>query len=112
MPSALTGSPTSLSLLGKPGRVGWEQVVAAIDPRRTPGFSPLGADEGSLRLGVPALDEALQGGLAGGALHELCPASELQLGAAFGFGLAIAALAAAGGRQVLYIQTDYAALAA
>ena len=112
MPSALTGSPTSLSLLGKPGRVGWEQVVAAIDPRRTPGFSPLGADEGSLRLGVPALDDALQGGLAGGALHELCPASELQLGAAFGFGLAIAALAATGGRQVLYIQTDYAALAA
>ena len=112
MPSALTGSPPSLSLPGKPGRVGWEQVVAATDPRRTPGFSPLGAQESSLRLGVPALDEALQGGLAGGALHELCPTSELQLGTAFGFGLAIATLAAAGGRQVLYIQTDYAALAA
>jgi protein ImuA len=60
-------------------------------------------------LGVPALDHALQGGLAVRALHELAPASELQLGGAFGFGLAIAALAAAGGRQVLCIATDYAA---
>jgi protein ImuA len=60
-------------------------------------------------LGVPVLDEALQGGLALRALHELSPAGELQLGSAFGFGLAIAALAAAGGRQVLCIATDYAA---
>jgi protein ImuA len=67
-------------------------------------------------LGVPALDDALQGGLSYGALHELAPASELQLGAAFGFGLAIAARAAAGGqaggREVLCIATDYAALEA
>jgi protein ImuA len=111
MPSALTGSAPSLSLL--------RRAVAAIDPGRasfSPRFSrwfpPLGAQEGSLRLGVPALDDALQGGLALGALHELAPASELQLGAAFGFGLAIAALAAAGGREVLCIQTDYAALEA
>jgi protein ImuA len=91
------------------------RVVAAIDSGRasfSPRFSPLGAQEGSLRLGVPALDDALQGGVAYGALHELAPASELQLGAAFGFGLAIAALAAAGGREVLCIQTDYAALEA
>src|SRR5260370_4822084 len=91
--------------------------VAAINPSRvsplfSPHVSPWGAQEGSLRLGVPALDDALQGGLAFGALHELAPASELQLGAAFGFGLAIAALAAAGGREVLCIQTDSAALAA
>ena len=119
MPSALTG-PSPLFLPGqREGKVGWGREVAAIDPSRgsfslgfSPRFSPLGAHEGSLRLGVPALDEALQGGLACGALHEVCPASELQLGATFGFGLAIAALAATGGRQVLYIQTDYAALAA
>jgi protein ImuA len=112
MSSALTGPSLSLSLPGKRGRVGWERVIAANDPRRvsfSAGFSPLGAQEGSLRLGVPALDDALQGGLAFGALHELVPVSELQLGSAFGFGLAIAALAAAGGRQVLCIQTDYAA---
>jgi protein ImuA len=95
MPSALTG-PTLDQL---------RRVVATIDPGR---FPPLGAEEGSLRLGVPALDDALQGGVALRALHELSPATELQLGAAFGFGLAIAALAAAGGRQVLCIATDYA----
>jgi protein ImuA len=107
MPSALTGPAPSLSVL--------RRVVAAIDPGRaavSPRFSPLGAQEGSLRLGVPALDDALQGGLSYGALHELSPASELQLGAAFGFGLAIAARAAAGGREVLCIATDYAALEA
>jgi protein ImuA len=99
MPSALTGQ--TLDQL--------RRVVSTID---TSSFPPLGAEEGSLRLGVPALDDALQGGLAFGALHELSPATELQLGAAFGFGLAIAALAAAGGRQVLCIATDYAARAA
>jgi protein ImuA len=110
MPSALTGPTPSLSLPGKRGRVGWEREVAALNPSRvSPHVSPLGAEEGSLRLGVPALDDALQGGLAFGALHELAPASELQLGAAFGFGLGIAVLAAAGSRQVLCIQTDYAA---
>src|ERR1700730_8690489 len=96
MPSALIGQ--TLDQL--------RRMVATIDPSR---FPPLGAEEGSLRLGVPALDDALQGGLALRALHELSPASELQLGSAFGFGLAIAALAAAGGRHVLCIATDYAA---
>jgi protein ImuA len=121
MPSALTGPAPSLSLPGAraPGKPGWERMAAAMapgkaafSPRSPHSFPPLGADEGSLRLGVPALDDALQGGLAFGALHELAPVSELQLGAAFGFGLAIAALAAAGGREVLCIQTDYAALEA
>jgi len=100
------------SLLTSPTLDQLRREVAAIDPSRvsfSPGFSPWGAEEGSLRFGVPALDDALQGGLARGALHELAPASELQLGSAFGFGLAIAALAAADGRQVLCIQTDYAA---
>ena len=107
MPPALTG-PTLDQL---------RREVAAIDPDRvSPLFSahvsPWGAQEGSLRLGVPALDAALQGGLALGALHELVPPSEMQLGAAFGFGLAVAALAAKGGRQVLCIATDYAGLEA
>jgi protein ImuA len=112
MPSALTGQTPSFSLPRQRERVGWEQVVAAIDPSKVSfpaHVSPWGAHEDSLRLGVPALDDALQGGLALGALHEIAPASELQLGSAFGFGLAIAALAAAGGRQVLCIATDYAA---
>jgi protein ImuA len=111
MPPALAGPIPSLSLPHKRERVGWGRE-AAIDPGRvlfSPRFSPWGAQEGSLRLGVPALDDALQGGLALGALHELSPASELQLGSAFGFGLAIAALAADDGRQVLCIATEYAA---
>ena len=86
-------------------RDGAERLVAP--PGR---FSPLGAEESSLRLGVPALDAALQGGLAVAALHELAPASELQIGAAFGFALALATLAAAkDGRQVLCIATEFAA---
>ncbi|HEX8782594.1 MAG TPA: hypothetical protein VF764_04435 [Steroidobacteraceae bacterium] len=59
-------------------------------------------------MGVPALDAALQGGLVVGALHELAPTSELHLGAAFGFALALAGLAAAKG-QVLCITTEFAA---
>src|SRR5947208_3355816 len=66
------------------------RVVADIDPSRA---SLEGV--GSLRLGVPALDAVLQGGLACGALHEFAPASPVQLGAASGFALAIASLAAA-----------------
>jgi protein ImuA len=113
MPAAFTGLVPSLSLPRKPGRAGWGVGFS----RTFLPFPPLGAEEGSLRLGVPALDDALQGGLALGALHELAPVSELQLGSALGFGLAIAALAAAGGqqesgRQVLCIQTDFAALEA
>jgi protein ImuA len=94
-----------------------QRVVADIGPSRMSSLEP---DGGSLRLGVPALDAALQGGLALRAVHELVPASPLQLGSAFGFALAIAALAAADdrhigqnlGRQVLCIQTDFAALEA
>jgi protein ImuA len=79
------------------------RAVAKIDP-----VSPLERKGGSLRLGVPALDAALQGGLAFGALHELAPAGPFQLGAAMGFACALAALAAADGRQVLCIETDFA----
>lgn len=67
---------------------------------------------GSLRLGLPAVDGALDGGLACGALHELEPARPGQGGAAFGFALALAALAAADGRSVLLIQTDFGVLEA
>ena len=87
-------------------------MVADIDPSRA---SPLEEDEGSLKLGVPALDATLQGGLLR-AVHEVAPASPLQLGTALGFALAVAALAAADGQQsgrdVLCIQTDFAALEA
>jgi protein ImuA len=82
-------------------------AVAKIDPAR---ISPLEQQGGGLRFGVPALDSLLQGGLARGALHEVVPAGPLQLGAAFGFALAVAALARADGRHVLCIETDFGTL--
>ncbi len=54
-----------------------------------------------LRSGVEHIDEALGGGLAFGALHEIAPCAPLHAGAAAGFALALATLAQ---RQVLWIQ--------
>jgi protein ImuA len=64
-------------------------------------------DAGVLPLGLPAVDAALAGGLARAALHELAPASPRHFGAASGFALALAGLAAAGGRTALAIHTDF-----
>jgi len=47
---------------------------------------------GALPLGVAAIDEALGGGLARGALHEIAAASEAHLAAATGFALGLASL--------------------
>jgi len=66
--------------------------------------------EGELALGISALDRALQGGLARGALHEIAPSGPLHMGAAAGFALALAGLAQQGRRQMLWIQQDFAAL--
>ena len=84
------------------------QAVATIDKDK--GFSL--AEEELLALGLPAVDAALGGGLACGALHELAPAAPVHFGAAAGFALALAALRTAGGRSALLIQTDFAALEA
>jgi protein ImuA len=46
-----------------------------------------------LPLGVPAIDAALGGGLARGALHEIAAAGEAHVGAAAGFALAVTLLA-------------------
>jgi protein ImuA len=115
--SAVPTSRVSPSLLGPKEGSG---RAATIDPKlrasllsdaaSRSSIPPLGAQESWLRLGVPALDAALEGGLSFAAMHELAPVGELQLGAAFGFALAIAGLAAnkGGGRQVLCIATDFA----
>jgi protein ImuA len=91
------------------------QALTSIEPNS--GF-PLGAEEAVRPLGLPAVDAALGGGLAVGALHELAPAAPTQLGAAIGFALAIAAntgkpaqeRSTTGGRQTLWIQTDFSGL--
>jgi protein ImuA len=65
-----------------------------------------GEDGRLVSLGVAALDQALAGGLACGALHEIGPAAPLQGGAA-GFAMALAARALRGGGQAVWIQRDF-----
>ena len=62
-----------------------------------------------LPLGVAAVDAALGGGLPCAALHELS-AAPLNVGAAAGFALALAALANESARQALWIVTDFGSL--
>lgn len=66
--------------------------------------------ETRVRLGARALDRALNGGLARGALHEIAAAEAGDLGAAHGFALALAGLAAGPQGQVLWVQDEMAAL--
>jgi protein ImuA len=82
------------------------QALATIDNNRD--FSLI--DAAMLPLGLPTLDAALGGGLAGAALHEVAPAAPAQFGAAVGFTLALAALriAASKAGTALVIQTDFA----
>src|SRR5450631_10154 len=65
--------------------------------------------EARLSLGVRSLDQALGGGLAGGALHEVGPAAPRDGGAATGFAVALAVLALREGRQAIWIRSDFAA---
>ncbi len=77
-------------------------AVAAIESSHAP--AP------ALSLGVAALDGVLGGGLALGAVHEIAPQAPAHGGAATGFALALAALAADEARPVLWVQLDFAAL--
>ena len=63
-----------------------------------------------LALGAVDIDSTLGGGLSYGALHEFSPAGPLHFGAACGFTLGLAALAARSGKETLWIQTDFAQL--
>ncbi len=65
----------------------------------------IGDDPGALPLGIAAIDAALGGGLARGALHEIAAPSEAHLAAATGFALG---LAARGQARVLWIAEDMA----
>jgi protein ImuA len=56
------------------------------------------------------LDSTLGGGIRFGALHEMAPERPGDFGAACGFTLALACLAAKGGGETLWIQTDFARL--
>jgi protein ImuA len=67
---------------------------------------PTLADAGhSVRLGIPAIDTALGGGLPVAAVHELAPALPIHSGAAQGFAVALAAQSRG---SVLWVETDFA----
>lgn len=82
------------------------QTLAALDPALAPRFA-----EAACPIGLAAsLDAALGGGLSRGALHELAPAAPIDLAAATGFAVALAALASRPRGEVLWIATDFTAL--
>jgi len=58
-------------------------------------------------LGIAAIDAALGGGLAGGALHELAAVAPFHCGATAGFALALAALSRETRKETLWIATDF-----
>lgn len=62
------------------------------------------AGAAGIALGVPALDRALGGGLALGALHEIAPAAPLDVGAAVSVALAFVARATGDGGEALWIE--------
>ena len=83
------------------------QTLAELDPTLGPRF---GAESRTVALGVSAIDRALGGGLAAGALHEFAPAAPIHLAAATGFAAGLAARAGDRHGQALWIATDYAAM--
>jgi protein ImuA len=66
-----------------------------------------GEDGRLVSFGIASLDQALAGGLACGALHEIGPAAPLQDGAVAGFAMALAARALGGRGQAVWIQPDF-----
>lgn len=83
-----------------------EQHISRL--RRTIATAETFADAArSVALGVGPLDAALGGGLPCAALHELSAATPTHFGAAAGFALALAALAREGGKETLWIATDF-----
>jgi protein ImuA len=66
----------------------------------------LDGDPGSVALGVAAIDAALGGGLARGALHEIAAAGEAHAGTATGFALAMSSRAAR--KATVWIAEDMA----
>jgi|SRR5262245_14732648 len=61
----------------------------------------------SVRLGIPAIDTALGGGLPLAAVHELAPVLPIHAGAVQGFAVALTALTRG---SVLWVETDFARL--
>jgi protein ImuA len=82
-----------------------KQAVAKLEGQR----ADLGLGHRALPFGIAEIDRTLGGGLAPSSLHEIAANTWIDVGAAFGFTLALAARAH-DRREVLWIQTDFAAL--
>ncbi|MBI3436781.1 MAG: hypothetical protein HY056_17150 [Proteobacteria bacterium] len=67
------------------------------------------ARRAQVALHLPAVDHALGGGLICGAVHEIWPSAAIHSGAATGFALALATLTHQERREVVWIETDFAA---
>jgi protein ImuA len=94
LPAPSAGEQGTLSAL--------RRAVNAVTASRAGGEARLG-------LGVASLDQALGGGLAKGALHEIGPAAPRDGGAATGFAIALAVLALREGGQAIWIRPDFIA---
>jgi protein ImuA len=94
--SAAAGRPATLCRL--------KQAVAKLEGQST----DLAPGHRVLPFGIAEVDRALGGGLAPASLHEIAAGTWLDVGAAFGFTLALAARVY-DKRDALWIQTDFAA---
>jgi protein ImuA len=94
-PQTGTGSPPSSLPAGGGGALlpTGSRMGALRQAIRTLEASLPGDAGGAVPLGIPAIDAALGGGLARGALHEIAAARESDVAAATGFALAAATLA-------------------
>jgi protein ImuA len=79
------------------------QMLAGVDPSLAPRWPG-----GAATFDLSNIDAALGGGLARTELHELAPASPIDLAAATGFAVALAARAQRLRGQVLWIAMDFA----
>ncbi|WP_266330675.1 ImuA family protein [Kaistia defluvii] len=95
--SALRQRIAALETTARPAPPG-----GALSPRATARASRIALDR-------DAVDAALGGGLARGALHEIHAASGADTMAASGFSLALALAAAPPGRPIVWVRQDYAA---
>src|SRR5262245_24635544 len=89
--------------MGKPDLLVLRRQVAKLDNS----VKSFCGHHAPLPLGIDAIDAVLDGGLAGGALHEMAPVTHLHLGAAAGFAVALAARTDTK-KSVLWIQPGFA----
>ncbi len=100
--------PQSMAAEGQPSlkqAASLKQTIAAIEAACLSGKTR--SARVHVETGVPAMDEALGGGLSRGTVHEILPRTVQDLGAAAGFAFGLATRAQEKSAHVLYIQHDF-----